>query len=281
MIARIMVAAAALAAAGSVQAQTPPASPAAAPAAEASSDWRTLDPQNVLVVDTTKGRLIVELRPDIAPLAVARIKALTRRGYYNGSLFYRVIKDFVAQTGDKGERQFTSDLPNLKAEFTFTRKPADYAFVGSFPGGEVGFVGTMPVQIDKLPSGEVTKGWPLFCQGVAAMPHTNEDINSANSQLYFMRQPAQSLEQKYTAFGRLVEGVGAVRAMTDGEPPANPDKMTRVRVLADIPAAQRPTVQVLDAHSASFTGIVQQAARAKGTAFSLCDVEIPVHVTGG
>lgn len=273
----IALAAAAAAAAGAAQAQTPPA---AAPA-QAASDWRTPDPQNVLVVDTTKGRLIVELRPDIAPLAVARIKVLARRGYYNGSLFYRVLKEFVAQTGDKGERQFTSELPNLKAEFTFSAKPADYAFVGSFPGGEVGFVGTMPVQIEKLPSGQITKGWPLFCQGTAAMPHTNEDINSANSQLYYMRQPAQSLEQKYTAFGRLLEGLEAVRAMKDGEPPADPDKMTRVRVLADIPAAQRPTVQVLDARSASFTGIVQQTARARGSAFSMCDVQIPVQITGG
>lgn len=271
----LAAAAAALSTAGA-QAQTPPAAPT-----QATADWRTLDPQNVLLVETTKGRLILELRPDIAPLAVARIKALARRGYYNGSLFYRVLKDFVAQTGDKGERQFTSELPNLKAEFTFSQKPADYAFVGSFPGGEVGFVGTMPVQIEKLPSGEITKGWPLFCQGVAAMPHTNEDINSANSQLYYMRQPAQSLEQKYTAFGRLLEGLDAVRAMNDGEPPANPDKMTRVRVLADIPAAQRPTVQVLDAHSPSFTGVVQNTARTRGSAFSLCDVQIPVQITGG
>jgi peptidylprolyl isomerase len=267
----------AAAVAGAAQAQTPPS----APAAQATADWRTLDPQNVLLVETTKGRLIVELRPDIAPLAVARIKTLARRGYYNGSLFYRVLKDFVAQTGDKGERQFTSELPNLKAEFTFSAKPADYAFVGSFPGGEVGFVGTMPVQIEKLPNGQITKGWPLFCQGVAAMPHTDADINSANSQLYYMRQPAQSLEQKYTAFGRLLEGLPAVRAMTDGEPPANPDKMTRVRVLADIPAAQRPTVQVLDAHSPSFTGVVQNTARARGAAFSLCDVEIPIQISGG
>lgn len=273
----IVLALAAASMAGLAQAQTPPA---AAPA-QAASDWRTPDPQNVLVVETTRGRLIVELRPDIAPLAVARIKALARRGYYNGSLFYRVLKDFVAQTGDKGERQFTSELPNLKAEFTFSQKPADYAFVGSFPGGEVGFVGTMPVQTEKLPNGQITKGWPLFCQATAAMPHTDADINSANSQLYYMRQPAQSLEQKYTAFGRLLEGLDAVRAMTDGEPPTNPDKMTRVRVLADIPAAQRPTVQVLDAHSASFTGIVQQTARARGSAFSLCDVQIPAQVSGG
>lgn len=263
----------ALAAAAAVQAQTP-----SAPAAAPDTGWKTPDPQNVLVVETTKGRLIVEMRPDIAPQAVARIKALTRRGYYDGSLFYRVIKDFVAQTGDKGSRQFTSELPNLKAEFTFAAKPADYAFVGSFPGGEVGFVGTMPVQISKTPDGAIMQAWPLFCQGVTAMPHTDADINSANSQLYYMRQPAQSLEKKYTAFGRLLEGLPAVRAMTDGEPPANPDKMTRVRVLADIPAAQRPHVQYLDPRSAAFTGVVQNTARARGAQFSLCDVEIPVDI---
>jgi peptidylprolyl isomerase len=275
-----LIAVAALAAfATAAQAQTPPAAaPAAAtPGAEAGA-WRTPDPQNVLLVETTKGRLVVELRPDLAPLAVARIKTLTRKGYYDGSQFYRVIKDFVAQGGDKGAHQFTSDLPDLKAEFTFTKKPADYVFAGSFPGGEVGFVGTMPVQIEKLPDGSIMRGWPLFCQGVAAMPHTDADPNSANSQLYFMRKPASSLEQKYTAFGRLLSGQEAVMQMADGEPPANPDKMTRVRVLADIPAASRPHVQVLDSKSKAFTTLVQNAAREKGAAFSLCDVEAPVDV---
>lgn len=258
------------------QAQTPPPAPAAAPAD--ASAWRTPDPQNVLVIDTTKGRLILELRPDIAPLTAARIRILTRKGYYDGSLFYRVIKDFVAQTGDKGSRTWTSDLPDVKGEFTFSTKPADYVFAGSFPGGEVGFVGTMPVQIDKLPNGQLMKGWPLFCQGVAAMPHPNGEPNGGNSQLYYMRQPAQSLEQKYTAFGRLLEGVDVTRTIIDGEPPANPDKMTRVRVLADIPAASRPHVQVLDSKSPAFTALIQKAAREKGAAFSLCDVEPPVDV---
>ena len=273
----VVLAVLAAAFAGAAQAQTPPPAAAPAPSGDASA-WRTPDPQNVLVIETTKGRLVLELRPDIAPLAAARIRTLTRKGYYDGSLFYRVIKDFVAQTGDKGSRTWTSDLPDLKGEFTFSAKPADYVFAGSFPGGEVGFVGTMPVQIDKLPNGQVMKGWPLFCQGVSAMPHTNEDPNSANSQLYYMRKPAQSLEQKYTAFGRLLQGVDVIQTITDGEPPANPDKMTRVRVLADIPAASRPHVQVLDSKSAAFTGLVQQAARAKGAAFSLCDVEVPVDV---
>ena len=122
------------------------------------------------------------------------------------------------------------------------------------------------------------KGWPLFCQGVTAMPHPDGEPNGANSQLYYMRRPAQSLEQKYTAFGRLLQGLDVIQTITDGEPPANPDKMTRVRVLADMPAASRPRVQVLDTHSPAFTGLVQQAARAKGAAFSLCDVEFPVDV---
>ena len=106
----------------------------AAPAAPL-PDWRALDPDNTLVIDTTKGRVIVELRPDLAPLAVARIKTLTRKGYYDAALFYRVLP-FMAQTGDKGSRTFKSDLPNLKAEFTFTRNAAmPFYVVGRLPGG--------------------------------------------------------------------------------------------------------------------------------------------------
>ena len=117
---RILAVAALLAASTPALAQTPaaePPAPAAAapsPPAEPAHVWRTLDPANTLILDTTKGRVVLELRPDLAPLTVARIKALARQGYYNGSLFYRVIAGFMAQTSDKGDKQFRSKLPNLK-----------------------------------------------------------------------------------------------------------------------------------------------------------------------
>ncbi len=244
-----------------------PASPAPPP------EWRALDPDNTLVVETTRGRVVVEMRPEIAPLAVARIKALTRRRYYDGALFYRVLKDYVAQTGDKGARTYRSDLPNLKAEFTF--KPPDatpFVPLGDIPDGEMGFIGSAPVTVMK---GEA-RSWALYCQGTVAMTH-GAGADTANSQIFIMRRAAPGLEKTFTAWGRVIAGQDAINAITNGEPPANPDKMTRVRVLADIPAAQRPDIKVTDTRSPAFAARFNEALKAKGAAFSICDLEVPVQ----
>ncbi|MFT3995929.1 MAG: peptidylprolyl isomerase, partial [Asticcacaulis sp.] len=64
------------------------------------SDWRAPDPENTLLIDSEKGRIVIELYPELAPKAVERIRLLTRRGFYDGLLFHRVIAGFVAQTGN-------------------------------------------------------------------------------------------------------------------------------------------------------------------------------------
>ena len=232
-------------------------------------------------MDTTKGRIIIELRPDIAPLAAARIKVLARQGYYDGALFYRVLKDFMAQGGDKGDKQYTSKLANIKAEFTFRRTTAlPFTSVGTTPMGEVGFVGSLPVMIDAPAAGvdpaAPQRGWTYFCSGVMSMPH-GSNPDSANSQIFLMRSRAHAfnLEKTFTALGRIVSGQSAVDAMNDGFPPPNPDKMTKVRVLADIPAAQRPKLQVMNTAGPAFAQLAA-AALAKPNA-TLCDIEIPTQ----
>ncbi len=268
---------AALTAAGAAfAAHSQPAAPAAPPAPSA-SDWRSLDPENTLVIDTTKGRVVVEMRPEIAPLAVARIKALTRRRYYDEALFYRVIKGYMAQTGDKGARVYRSDLPNLQAEFTF--RPTDktpFVPLGDIPGGETGFIGSAPVTIIRAAAGGEARGWALYCPGTVAMTHAAA-ANTANSQFFLMRSAAPPLEKTFTAWGRVVSGMDAVRAIKDGEPVVGPDRMTRVRVLADIPLAQRPAIRVMDTKSAAFAELFNAALKAKGAAFSICDLEVPVQ----
>ena len=263
--AALALALAALAAVGGARAQTDPAATAATV-----PDWRSLDPQNTLVIDTTKGRVIVEMAPRIAPLAVARIKALTRRGYYDGSIFYRVLKGYMAQTGDKGARTFKSDLPDLKAEFSFQIAFADYAKTGTVADGEVGMLGSLPV---KTAGG---KSWALFCPGSAAMPHY-DNPDSANSQLFFMRTIAPALDGTFTVWGRVIQGQEAVDAIENGEPPAAPDRMTRVRVLADMPAAERPALEVMDARGPAFRALLAKTGEEKGPYFNLCDVQVPVR----
>ena len=281
----------AVALAGSAAAQAPspevrpdlPAALPAQPAAANPADWRPLNSANTLVIDTTKGRIIVEMHPELAPNHVARIKTLTRQGYYNGALFYRVLTGLV-QGGDKGQKQFRSTLPNLKGEFLFQTGPAiSYASYGTPteyqaggpPSGDQGFIGALPAVTDA--AAPTARGSAIFCPGVASFPH-GTDPDTANSQIFFMKVRGTNLEKTFTAWGRVVQGQDVVEAIKLGEPPLPPaDKMERVRVMTDMPAAERPTLQVMDTRSAAFAALVQAAQKAKGPGFTLCDVPVPTR----
>jgi len=139
---------------------------------------------------STGGIVSVQLRPDKAPLSVARIKALAERHFYDGLTFHRVIDGFMAQGGDpKGDGSGGSDLPNLKAEF------------------------------NDLP----------HVRGAMAMARAQDD-NSANSQFYIMLSPNLTLDGKYTVIGRVIAGMTYVDQLEKGEPPANPSRIIRAYV---------------------------------------------------
>ena len=261
------------------------AAPAALAKAPTAADWRAPDPQNILIIDTSKGRVVVELVPEAAPGHVERLKVLTRKGAYDGRTFFRVIDRFMAQTGDpKDTGEGDTDLPNLKAEFTFRRDLSTGVVVASSPWGtEEGFLKSLPVVgqawswHDMTSDGKVST-WGSYCPGVVGMAR-GDDPDSANSQFFLMRQPYLSLDKRYTAFGRVISGLEAIRAIKTGEPvPAPQDRMDRVRVLADIPAAERPTVRVIDPAGSWFKAEIKRVRKQKGADFSLCDVNIPVEV---
>jgi len=79
---------------------------------------QALDPENTLYLDFEKGRVTIELRPDLAPQHVARIKALVREGYYDGVVFHRVIPGFMAQGGDPTGTGTGGSGQKLPAEFS-------------------------------------------------------------------------------------------------------------------------------------------------------------------
>ena len=151
------------------------------------------DPENTLYLDLKDGRVVITLRPDLAPEHVARIKELTRQGFYDGIVFHRVIDGFMAQTGDPtGTGRGGSDKPDLKAEFSNA----------PFQRGTLGMAR-------------------------AANP------NSANSQFFIMFADGDWLNGQYTVFGEVVDGMNYVDNITKGEPPANPDKIIKMQVAAD------------------------------------------------
>jgi peptidylprolyl isomerase len=163
-------------------------------AASAQSLPPGVDPQNTLLIDTTKGRIVVKLRNDIAPQHAARMKQLAREKYYDNVPFHRVIEGFMAQTGDgaRGDGTGGSKYPNLPAEFS------------------------------NVP----------FKRGIVGMARAS-DPNSANSQFFIMFADGSFLNGKYTVVGEVVSGMDAVDKIKRGEPVQNPDRMTRVQVAAD------------------------------------------------
>jgi len=152
------------------------------------------DPENTLLVELDTGKVVIRLRPDLAPNHVARIKELAREGFYDGVVFHRVIEGFMAQGGDPtGTGYSGSDKPNLKAEFS------DAPHV----------------------------------RGVCSMARS-ANPNSANSQFFICFDDARFLDNQYTVWGEVAEGMQAVDALPRGEPPAKPGKIVTMKVAADV-----------------------------------------------
>jgi peptidylprolyl isomerase len=154
------------------------------------------DPENTLLIETTKGPVVIEMRPDLAPNHVAHIKKLAREGFYDGIVFHRVIDGFMAQTGDPtGTGTGSSKYPDLKAEFN--AEP--------------------------------------HVRGVASMARSSNP-NSANSQFFICFGDARFLDKQYTVWGKVIEGMENVDKIKRGEPVRDPDKMVSVKVAADAAA---------------------------------------------
>ncbi|WP_062220283.1 peptidylprolyl isomerase [Aureimonas sp. D3] len=152
------------------------------------------NPEDTLVLETTKGRVVIKLRPDLAPGHVARVKELAREKFYDDVVFHRVIDGFMAQTGDPtGTGTGGSSKPDLKAEF----------------------------------SAEPHK------RGTVSAART-ANPNSANSQFFICFERAPWLDRQYSVWGEVIEGMETVDQIKRGEPVRDPDSITTMRVAADL-----------------------------------------------
>ncbi len=269
------------------------AGPVAAQAPAADAGWRTVAPENLLVIDTAKGRVLVELEPRMAPQAVGRVRTLADQGFYDGLKFHRVLDGFMAQTGDPlGTGGGGSDLPDLAGEFAF-RRGRDAGFTSVIMGstGQQGLIGSVPVitQPDAqmmVTADFKTAAYGLFCSGVAGMARTGENPDSANSQFFLMMAPNDTLNGSYTPFGRVVAGLDVVNALKKGSQAENgrvtdPDIMVRTRTAAAMPEGQRPSVRVMNTGAPAFASLLERTRTELGPRFTICDIQPPVEVVGG
>ncbi|HBM87674.1 MAG TPA: peptidylprolyl isomerase [Rhodobiaceae bacterium] len=150
------------------------------------------DPENALLLDLEHGRVTIELRPDLAPNHVARIKELAREGFYDGIVFHRVIEGFMAQGGDPTGTGMSGSGKNLDAEFS--AEP--------------------------------------HVRGICSMARA-QDPNSADSQFFIVFDDARFLDNQYTVWGQVIDGMEHVDKIKRGEPVQDPDKIVKMQVAAD------------------------------------------------
>ena len=157
------------------------------------------DLENTLYLDVPKGRVVIEMRPDLAPNHVRRIKELVRQGFYDGLPFHRVIAGFMAQTGDPRGDGTGGSGQKLKAEFSSSAH---------------------------------------HVRGTVSMARA-QDPDSADSQFFICFAPAPFLDGKYTIWGQVTSGMEYIDAIKKGNPNnngmvANPDRIVRMQVAADV-----------------------------------------------
>lgn len=247
------------------------------------AQWKSLDPENVMVVGTAKGPIYIELHPELAPLAVERIKLLTRRGSYDGLQFWRVVPKFVVQFDIGNVEGGKSELPNLKPEFRFRMtKTTPHTVVARPQGLEQGFVGSLPyVAIEEnstatpKPADGNRSAWVTYCTGVVGMGR-DDGRDTANAEIFFMTGAYPGIDSLFTPVGRIVSGQSMLDVLPQGEPPANPASITTVRILADVKDA--PHVEVMDTLGSDFAKHVAKVRAKRGADFSVCDVDVPARI---
>jgi cyclophilin family peptidyl-prolyl cis-trans isomerase len=170
------------------------------------------DPENTIIIELKDGQVVIELLPDVAPKHVERMKQLARSGAYDNVAFHRVIEGFMAQTGDVENGNMASSGFNIRRAGTGGSDMPD-----------------LPAEFSKLPHDRGSIG--------AAR---SSNPNSANSQFFINFKDNSFLNGQYTVYGRVISGMEFVDRITRGEPPANPDRMIRVRVAADMNQGENP-----------------------------------------
>jgi peptidylprolyl isomerase len=262
--------------------------------ASPASDWRALEPENVMVVELSSGRVVIELAPDYAPANVAAVRALVRDGYFDGSSVIRSQDNYVVQWArpETDERAKAMATRTLKAEFVrpidgtlrFTRLayPDTYA-------PEVGFSAGFRVARD--PKRHET--WLVHCYGSVGVGRDNAMDSGNGSELYaVIGQSPRTLDRNITLIGRVVQGIELLSVMPRGtgtmgfyEKPSEWIQIRSARMMADLPVEERVAFEALRTESATFRALAESRANRREEWFKepvgridVCSVPLPVRV---
>jgi len=268
-------------------------------------DWRSVEANNLVLIDTRYGQVAVELAPQFAPRHAERLRALIRARFYDGLSFYRVIDGFVAQGGIGEGTASTKDHPKeaaalsrwppLKAEF---EQPISTKAVFT-PLGNRDLFAPEVGHIDGFPVGrEKGRQWPIHCPGTFAFARDNGPDTATTEFYIVIGEAPRRLDRNLTAFGRVIDGMQFLQKLERGDPKIENgviqdarrrDPIVRMRLAADLPAKDRPHYQVMRTDSASFA---KEKALRKNPApefyihapppiLDICAMAVPVRRVGG
>jgi peptidylprolyl isomerase len=261
-------------------------------AASTPADWRTLDPANLVYMETTAGRVIIELAPQFAPKHVDNIRALVRENYFDGLSINRVQDNFVVQWGDPDAKKPIRGAQRKIADPEFTRPAQGLAFTllpdPDTYAPQVGFVDGFPAARDPATS----TAWPTHCYASVGVGRDNAADSGSGVELYVVIGHApRQLDRNITTVGRVVQGIELLSALPRGDDAmgfyAKAEKrvaITSVRVAADLPESQRVALEALRTDTPTFTALIE--ARRNRTDewykvpaghIDLCSVPLPVR----
>ncbi len=257
-------------------------------------DWRDVSPENLILVETSYGDVVIELNPDFAPNHAAQFRNLVRADVYNGARFYRVIDTFVAQGGLQDE-DVIQQHPTLINENDRTISEADFV-----PLGNADLFAPIVGHIDGFSVGRsetLQKEWLLHCPGALAMAR-DTDPDSGSTEFYIVLDAQRYLDRNLTVFGRVIDGMQYVQKLKRGDrevesgviqAPDVGDEILSMTVAADMADAIRPAYQVQAMPSQAFED-AKTAKRVRDDPFfyrkppevlDICGFEVPVRTAPG
>lgn len=263
-------------------------------------EWRTPDPQNLLVMQLPQGQVLIELAPDFTPLHVANIRTLAHEHYFDGLAIVRVQDNFVTQWGDpqsddNGDKNKLKPLGTAKAtlppEYTRpfdARLPFTALADGDVYAPEVGFSEGFPVGRDQASGQE----WLAHCYGMVGVGRDIDPQTGSGSELYaVIGQAPRGLDRNLAVVGRVLQGMEYLSGLPRGtgplgfyEKPAQRVTIHSVQLAADLPAAKRPAIEVLRTDSATFAALVDAKRNRRDDFYrqpagkiDLCSINVPVR----
>jgi peptidylprolyl isomerase len=279
-------------------ASDPPLSSAEILQRAAAADWRSPDPEDLLLLDLDSGRVVIELAPAFAPRHVANIRALARERYYDGLFILRAQDNYVVQWGDPAE-EAGSRKPVRKAQRTL---PAEFLrrWDKALPFTALADADTYAAAAGHVrgfpAAGDPAAGtlWLAHCYGMVGAGRDVAADSGGGTELYVVTGHApRHLDRNVTLVGRVLSGIERLSSLPRGSGPLgfseNAEQripLRALRVAADLPAAQRPRLQVLRTDTPTWAAFVEARRHRREEWFAhpagrieLCNVPIPVRGT--